>query len=104
MAGKVALEAAGGFAAGLAFLGSAFDVGDGCGVPAAACDDDLVEGAVEFAVAAAVESVTDGLAGGGGDWGGAGEAGEGGFVRRCDRGVTRRARFGRRGAGRLRSR
>ena len=39
--------------------------------------DDLVEGAVELAVAAAVEAVADGLAGGGGDRGGAGEAGEG---------------------------
>ena len=51
VAGEVALEAAGCFAAGFAFLDSAFDVGDGGGVPAAAGDDDLVEGAVEFAVA-----------------------------------------------------
>ena len=38
-----------------------------------------MEGAVEFAVAAAVEAVADRLAGGGGDRCGAGEPGEGGF-------------------------
>src|SRR5215208_4816388 len=43
---------------------------------AAPGDDDLVEGAVELAVAASVESVTDGLAGGGGDRSGSSEAGE----------------------------
>jgi len=40
---------------------------------------DRVEGAVELTVAAAVEPVADGLAGGGGDGCGAGEGGEGGF-------------------------
>lgn len=39
-----------------------------------------MEGAVELAVAAAIESVADRLAGAGGDRGGAGESGEGGFA------------------------
>jgi hypothetical protein len=43
------------------------------------CDEDHVQCAVEFAVAAAVEPVADGLAGGGGDRGCAGESGEGCF-------------------------
>jgi hypothetical protein len=42
-------------------------------------DQDQVERAVEFAVAATVEPVADGLAGGGRDRGGAGEACEGRF-------------------------
>jgi hypothetical protein len=56
------------------------DVGDRRRVCASAGEDDLVEGAVEFVVAAAVEAVADWLAGGGGDRGGAGEASEGGFA------------------------
>ena len=43
-------------------------------------DEDHVQCAVEFAVAAAVEAVADRLAGGGGDRCGAGEPGEGGFA------------------------
>ena len=70
----------GGFAAGLSFHGSSFDVGDRGWVHASAGDDDLVECAVELSVAAAVEAVADCLAGGGGDGGGAGEAGEGCFA------------------------
>jgi hypothetical protein len=80
VAGEVALEAAGRFAGCFAFVVAAFDVGDGGGVVLAAVEDDCVEGAVEVAVAASVESVADGLAAGGGDRCGAGEAGEGGFV------------------------
>ena len=76
VAGEVALEATGCFASGLPFLGSPVDVVDCRLVPAASGDDDLVEGAVEFAVAASVEAVADGLAGGGGDRCGAGEARE----------------------------
>jgi hypothetical protein len=48
-------------------------------------EDDLVEGAVELAVAASVESVPDRLAGGGGDRSGAGEASESGLA--CDAAV-----------------
>ena len=44
-----------------------------------AFDEDLVEGAVEFAVACSVEAVADRLAGGRGDRCCAGEPGEGGF-------------------------
>jgi hypothetical protein len=75
-AGEVAFEAADGLAAGLAFADPAFDVGDRGRIDSASGDEDLVEGAVELAVSAAVESVADRLAGGGGDRGGAGEAGE----------------------------
>ena len=46
----------------------------------ASAGEDLVEGAVELAIAAGVEAVTDGLTGGGRDRGGAGETGEGGFA------------------------
>src|SRR6266566_8097166 len=78
-AGEVALEAAGCFASGFSFLQPSFDVGDGGGVGAFAGDEDHVECAVEFAVAASVEPVADRLPGGGGDRGCAGEACEGGF-------------------------
>ena len=80
VAGEVALEAAGGFAAGFAFAGAPFDVGDRGWVCSASGDEDLVEGAVELAVAAAVEAVADRLAGGGGDRGDAGETGERGLA------------------------
>ena len=79
VAGEVALEAAVCFAACFAFVEAAFEVGDRCGVCALACEDDGVQGAVEFSVAGAVEAVADCLAGGGGDRGCAGESGEGGF-------------------------
>ena len=63
MAGEVAFEAADGFAAGFAFAGSPVDVCAVVGVAVAADHDDRVEGAVGLAVATAVESVTDCLAG-----------------------------------------
>jgi hypothetical protein len=80
VAGEVALEAADRVAAGLAVVLAALEVGDRGGVVLAAAEQDGVEGAVELAVAAAVESVADGLAGAGRDRGGAGEASEGGLV------------------------
>jgi hypothetical protein len=80
VAGEVALEAAGGFAAALSFADSPLDVVDGRLVDSASGEDDMVEGPVELSVAAAVESVADGLAGRGRDRGGAGEPGEGGFA------------------------
>src|SRR6266508_592714 len=79
-AGEVAFEAAVCFSAGLSLLDSSFDVGDRGWVPAASVDEDHVDCAVEAAVAAAVEAVPDGLAGGGRDRRDAGEAGERGFV------------------------
>ena len=79
MAGEVALEQAGGVAAGLAFGDASGDVVLGRWVVLAAVEDDGVEGAVELAVAAAAESVPGRLAARGGDRGDAGEAGEGGF-------------------------
>src|SRR5438477_5087836 len=81
VAGEVAFEAAGGLAAALSFAGSTLDVVDGRSVCSASGEDDLVEGPVELSVAVAVESVADRLARRGGDWGGAGELGEGGLVR-----------------------
>ena len=48
-------------------------------VASAAREHDCVQGAVELAVAAAVEAVADGFAGAAGDRGCAGEACEGGF-------------------------
>ena len=62
-AGEVALEAADCVAVGLAFGAFAFDVGLGLGVAACAGDGDAVNGGVDLAVAAAVESVAVGLAG-----------------------------------------
>jgi hypothetical protein len=60
---EVALEAAVRFARGFAVLASTGDVVDRWLVPAAAADQDHVQGAVELAVAASVESVADRLAG-----------------------------------------
>ena len=79
MAGEVALEEAGGFAAGFAFCDASGDVVAGRWVVLAAVEGDGVEGAVELAVAAAAETVASGLAAGGGDRRNAGEAGEAGF-------------------------
>src|SRR3954454_4402107 len=60
LAGGVALEAAGCFAGCLALGDAAFDVGDRGGVLALApAEHDRVEGAVQLAVAAAVEAVAD---------------------------------------------
>jgi len=59
-AGEVALEAADGFAGGLAFVSFAVEVGPGFGVAAGAGDRDPVQRGVELAVAAAVEAVAVG--------------------------------------------
>ena len=56
-AGELAFEAAEGFAAGLALGLFAFEVGLRGWVDAALGDRDPVQGAVELAVAAAVEAV-----------------------------------------------
>jgi len=61
-AGEVALEAAVCFAATLAVSDSSIDVGDRRRMRASAGDEDHVQGAVELAVAAAVEAVADRLA------------------------------------------
>src|SRR6266498_2986075 len=76
-AGEGALEAAGCFAPCLAFLQPSFDVSDRGGVRAFAGDEDHVQCAVEFAVAASVEAVADRLSGGGRDRCCAGESCEG---------------------------
>ena len=78
-AGEVAREAAVCFGPSVAFLEVLFDVGDRGGMGAFACEEVLVERAVEFAVAASVGAVADRLAGGGRDRCGAGESCEGGF-------------------------
>ena len=67
MPGDVSLEAALDLAWGLAFGGAFGGVGAGSWVVLKSGEDDRVQGAVELAVAAAVEAVADGLAGGGGD-------------------------------------
>ena len=59
---------------------AALDVGDGGRVAAHPGDGDDVDGAVELAVAEAVEAVAVGAAGGDGDSRGAGEHAEGGFA------------------------
>src|SRR4051794_41821432 len=69
--GDVALEAAADLGVGLAFGAAAGDVGVGAGADAPAGQQDVVEGAVELAVSAAVE-------GGGGDSSGGGRGGAGG--------------------------
>jgi hypothetical protein len=63
---EVSLEAAVCLPFGFALLNASLDVGDRRRVCAFPCDEDHVECAVEFAVAASVEAVADGLAGGGG--------------------------------------
>jgi hypothetical protein len=62
------------------FGSAALDVGDGRRVAAPAGDGDDVDGAVELAVAEAVEPVAVGAAGGDRDGCGAGEHAEGGFA------------------------
>ena len=71
--GDVALEAAAEFGIGLAFCAAPGDVGPGSLACAPASQEDVVQGAVEVAVAAAVEPVTDDAAAAGGDRAGAGE-------------------------------
>ena len=75
-ASEVAFEAADRFLFGLALGVSAVEVAACGGVSAGFGERDDVEGAVELAVAAAVQSVAFGVAGAGGDRGGAGVAGE----------------------------
>jgi hypothetical protein len=79
--GEVALEAAVDVAVGFAFGGAAGDVGLGFGVVAASAGErDAVDGGVELAVAAAVQPVSGGLAGGGFQRADAGQGGECGLV------------------------
>src|SRR3954471_16640259 len=75
-AGEVALEAADGFGGALAFGAFAVEVGARLGVAARPRDGDAVDGGVDLAVAAAVESVAVGLARTHGDWCDAARAGE----------------------------
>ena len=75
-AGELSFEAAEGFAVALAFGLFAFEVGAGGWVDAALGDGDAVEGAVELAVAAAVEAVALVFAGAGVEGCDAGVAGE----------------------------
>ena len=79
-AGEVALEEPDRFAVAFAFALFAFDVGDCFGVVFASGDDCLVEDAVEFAVAAAVEAMADRAARRGWDRRHAGEFRKRGFV------------------------
>jgi hypothetical protein len=65
--GEVALEAADGLPASLALGLSACEVGGGLGVQASFDDGEAVEGAVELAVAAAVEAMALRASRGGGD-------------------------------------
>jgi hypothetical protein len=75
-AGDVSLEAAADLGVGLA-LGAAFgDVGVGARADQPAGQSDVVQGAVELAVAAAVEAVPAGSAAGGRDRADAGQRGE----------------------------
>jgi hypothetical protein len=84
VAGEVALEAADGFAGGLAFGLAAGDVVLGCGVAAGAGDDDAVKRGVDLAVAALVEALSLGVAGAGGDGRDAGgAASSAGVAKRC---------------------
>src|SRR5262245_48441626 len=79
--GEVAFERSACFAWCLGLGDLACEVGTRGRVVAGLDDCDPVEGGVELAVAAAVESVSSGcLAGAAGDWCGAAEAGEGGGV------------------------
>src|SRR5688500_16891510 len=85
-AGELALQAADGFAAALAFGLFAFEVGAGGWVDARLGDRDAVQGAVELAVAAAIEPVAAVLAGAGFEWCDAGVTGELGIcLEACDR-------------------
>jgi len=78
-AGDVALEAAHDLGLGLAFGGAAGDVVLGGLMAAHADQGDAPQGAVGLAVAAAVQPVPVGAAGGDGYRGGSAEPGEGGF-------------------------
>ena len=78
--GECAFEGAADVAVGLAFGGASGLVGAGFWVAAHPGDGDGVQGAVEVAVAAAVESVTGALAAAGFERRDAGQGGECGFV------------------------
>jgi hypothetical protein len=80
VAGEVALDAAADFSVGFAFGSAALHVGDGGGVAAHPADGDDLQGAVELAVAEAVEPVPVGAAGRYRDRGGARQHGEGGLA------------------------
>ena len=80
LAGDVALEAAEDLALGLAFGRAALRVGACALAVAQTADSDQVQGPVGLAVAAVVEAVAGGLAGGRGDWAGAAEGSEGCFA------------------------
>jgi hypothetical protein len=67
VAGEVALEAADGFAGGLAFRLAPRDVVARLGVAAGAGDDHAVQRGVDLAVAAVVEALSPGVARSGGD-------------------------------------
>ena len=82
-AGEVAFEAADGFAGGLAFGAFAVEVGARLGVAAGAGDGDAVNGRIDLAVAAAVETVAVCVARADGDRGNAGGA--------CELGVAGKA-------------
>src|SRR5438128_2230757 len=80
LAGDVALEAADDLFLVQALGAVAVGVGARARAIAQSADGDQVERAVGFAVAAAVESVSGRAPGGGSDWAGAAEAGEGALV------------------------
>src|SRR6266516_4801264 len=80
LAGDVALEAADDLFLAEAFGDAALGVGAGASAVAQPADSDQVEGTVGLAIAAAVEPVSGGAAGGGGDRAGAAEVGEGGLA------------------------
>src|SRR5262249_34015039 len=75
-AGNVAFEAADDLFGGFPFCGTAVGVVAGTGISTQAGEHDGVEGAVGASVAAAVEPVSDGLAGGGFDRADAAQGGE----------------------------
>jgi hypothetical protein len=76
----VAFECAHCFAFGLSLADAAVEVGARLGLVLGAGERDGVAGVVDLAVAAAVEPVADGLAGGGWQGRGSVAAGEGRFV------------------------
>ena len=57
LAGDVALEASADLAVGLAVAAAPFDVGAGGRIVSGAVEDDDVNGSIELAVAASIESV-----------------------------------------------
>src|ERR1700729_4364731 len=72
----VALDTAPDFPVGFSFSAAALDVGEGRRVAAHPVNGDDVDGAVELAVAEAVEPVSVSAAGGHRDWCGAGQHAE----------------------------